>query len=303
MGARALKVTAVVLNWKRPDDTIACVRSIHTTSPGTDVVVVDNASGDGSVARIKAAYPDITLIENEANLGYAGGNNAGIRRARDGGADAIFVLNNDVVVEPGCIGSLADMFEHGGEEAILAPVSLRADDPGICDFYTARVDLKNMALIAHGRDEPWSGGSRPVPTDYATGSALFISAAWASRGVFDERFFLVWEDVDLCRRAMYSTGVGAIVVPSARVMHARSVSFGGEGSPLYQYFYVRNSFLIVEKHASRFRKRRTRALLERRYRGWLDKRATTPAIRAAIDLGLQHGLSQRWGPPPAELLP
>lgn len=301
MGARALKIAAVVLNWKRADETIACVRSILQTSPETDVIVVDNASGNGSVERIKVAFQNITLIENAENLGYAGGNNVGIRSALATDADAVFVLNNDVLVRPFCIQTLIAALEHDQKLGIVAPMSLLADGETI-DHVGGKLDLKWMALSAPGRDAAWHGGVEPIAPDYVTGSAMLIRRLFfADVDPFDERFFLVWEDVDLCLRARQSA-IGRIAVfPTAHVVHARSVSFGGQGSALYQYFYVRNSFLIVEKHARPWRKRKTRALLERRYGGWLDKPETTPALRDAIELGLHHGLSSIWGPTPPEL--
>lgn len=294
-----MRISAVVLNWRRPQDTIAAVRSLRETAPEADVIVVDNASGDGSVDMISAGAPFARIIQNPSNLGYAGGNNTGIAAAVDGGADAVFVLNNDAIVRPGCVQTLAGALEENPRLGIAAPVSLKQDDPEVVDFYRARVDLRNMALLAYGRDE------RGVPTedaltDYATGSAMLIRSTVLRRiGMFDERFFLVWEDVDFCLRAARAAHARAGVVARAQVLHGRSVSFGGEGTPRYQYFFVRNSFLVVAKHVRRPWKGRTRALLERRYRGWLG--TAEPAVREAIALGLEHGLAGRFGPTPPEL--
>lgn len=297
----ALNVVAVVLNWRRPDDTIACVRSLRETAPETGVVVVDNASGGGSVARLRDALPFADLIENPRNEGYAGGNNPGIRRALDRGADAVLVLNNDVIVRPGCVARLAGQLEDDPRIAIAAPLSLRQDDPGLVDFYRADIDLKNMAVVAEGRDRPWHGGDVVRDTDYATGSAMLLRADWLARaGAFDERYFLVWEDVDLSLRAR-ADGQRCVVVPEAQVLHGRSVSFGGEGSPLYQYFYVRNSFLIAATHLPRLRRGRARAMLERRYAGWVEQADDGSTLRRALALGLEHGVAGRFGPPPREL--
>lgn len=293
------RVTAVVLNWRRADDTIACVRSLADHAPDVDVTVVDNASGDGSLERIRAAFPSVTLIEHDRNDGYAGGNNVGIASALEADPDAVLILNNDVVVEPGTVQGLVPWLGRGW--GIVAPLSLKADDPTICDFFTARVDLRNMALLAQGRDEPWPGSVEPRQTDYATGSAMLIDACLLrALGGFDERFFLVWEDVDLCLRAQ-RMGARVLTVPDAKVLHGRGRSFGGDGSPLFKYFFVRNSFLVLERHGRWPWKRRTHRMIERRYRGWTEQRDGDAAAARAIALGLEHGLANRYGPPPDEL--
>lgn len=296
-----MKVVAVVLNWRRPADTIACVRSLHETAPGVPVIVVDNASGDDSVEQIRAAFPGGHLVVNDANLGYAGGNNIGIHSALAQGADAVFIVNNDAIVTAGCVDLLAEtMHAWGGEAPVVGPVSLRADEVATTDFYRASVDVRNMALIADGRDQRWAEPAETeVPTDYVTGSAMLIDARFIrSQGAFDERFFLVWEDVDLCLRAR-AWADAVIVNTRAHVLHGRSVSFGGEGSPLYWYFFVRNSFLFLDKHGRWPWKARTRRMIERRY-ATLSAESDT-AVGRAMALGLRDGLAGRFGPAPADL--
>lgn len=292
-----MRISAVVLNWKRPAETIECVGSIRETAPGVDVIVVDNASGDDSLDWLAAT--GIHAIENEENLGYTGGNNVGIRAALAGGADAVLVLNNDLTVGTGCVDDLRATMEQFPRTGIAAPLGLLKSDPSIVDFWRAEIDLPNMAVHAIGRDEPVRGWTTPEPTDYATGSAMLVRREVFDRiGLFDERFFLVWEDVDFSLRG-HTAGFDVLAVPKAQVLHARSVSFGGEGAPLYQYFYVRNSFLIAHKHARTWRRGRTKRLLERRYQGWIEQ--SSGPTRRAIELGLQHARQNRFGPPPEEL--
>lgn len=294
-----MNISAVVLNWRRPDDTIRCVRSIHETAPDVRVIVVDNGSGDGSVEQMRASLNDVTFVCNEENLGYAGGNNAGIRRAlEDDRCDAVLLLNNDVVVRPGCIEALAAHLEQ--DVGVVAPVSLRADDPGICDFWRAEVDVSSLSVRAYGRDEPWVPPSEPMDTDYATGSAMLVGHAFREHGLFDERFFLVWEDVDFCLR-LKEKADRMLVVPDAEVLHAGSSSFGGAGSPLYRYFFTRNSFLLLDKHLRWPRRNRVKAAVERRYRLGIE-REHDPLVRAALERGLADGLAGRFGPQPDDLL-
>ena len=96
------EVTVVILNWNNPGDTIACLRSVTALNyPAVLTLVVDNGSMDDSVVRICASFPEIEIIEAGANLGYAGGNNTGIRHALKDAAEFVCILNNDVTVEPG----------------------------------------------------------------------------------------------------------------------------------------------------------------------------------------------------------
>jgi GT2 family glycosyltransferase len=91
-------VAIVILTWNNPDDTLDCLRTVTALDcSALTTIVVDNGSTDDSVARIRAAHPAVELIETGENLGYAGGNNVGIRHALDAGADAICILNNDVI--------------------------------------------------------------------------------------------------------------------------------------------------------------------------------------------------------------
>lgn len=293
-----MKVVAVVLNWKRAEDTITCIRSLIETSPETGIIVVDNASGDGSAEKIRAAFPGIALIQNERNLGYAGGNDTGIRAALDQGADAVLLLNNDIIVEADCVRVLTAALRAGA--GIAGPLSLLPD--GRVDFHVASVDVRNMAVHAHGRDDAWRGADLPEQTDYVTGSAMLIRASLLHTiGGFDERYFLVWEDVDLCFRAR-AAGARCLVVPQARVTHRRSASFGGDDSPLFKYFFVRNSFLFLAAHGAWWWKRRSRRMLMNRYRGWLDQPQTTPAMRVAIARGLADGMAGTFGAAPQDLL-
>jgi GT2 family glycosyltransferase len=247
--------------------------------------------------------PDVILLENTRNDGYAGGNNLGIDAALQTDPDAVFILNNDAEVRPGCIQTLAAALAADPVRMIAGPLSRRRDDPGLIDFYRAEIDLPHLAVHALLRDSRETPPSRIIPTDYATGSAMLIRADFLrGRGPFDERFYLVWEDVDLCLRARTAGGDRAVVaVPEAEVIHARSVSFGGDGSPLFRYFEVRNSFLLVAKHLRGLRLARTKRLLRRRYEGWMRKPDTPASTTRAIEAGLRDGLAGRFGPPPDEM--
>lgn len=293
-----MRVIAVVLNFRRPAETIACVTSIRRDDPRTGIVVVDNGSHDAD-ALLASLPADVTLLRTATNLGYAGGNNLGIRRALAQEADAVLVLNNDVVLRPGCTEALSEALERHPSWGVVGPLSLLAHDPDRVDFLAADVDVEHIALRAHGRDGPVIDvGFHDRDTDYVTGSAmLFRRSVLETVGLFDERFFLVWEDVDLCVR-IRSAGWRCGATPSATVLHGRGVTFGGDESPLQRYFFARNSFLLARKHLKPPQRWETELLCLRRY--WTWSRGDTPVHRA-IWRGMFDGLYGRWGPPRAVL--
>lgn len=307
-----MRICALVLNWKRPEETLRCLASLRQHAPGMDVLVVDNASGDGSIERIRTVHPDVPVLENLSNAGYAGGNNAGFRLLQGadvpgtlhGNApqmpDAILVLNNDVQILDNTIPALIRAFENDPARGLIAPVSLSAEDPEVLDFHRAHVDLRNVAVNAQGRGERRTPAG-DVESDYAPGSAFLITmAALNALGGFDERFFLVWEDVDLSLRCV-DRGFGKpLIVADSQVLHEGSVSFGGAATPLYQYFFTRNSFLIVDKHLRGLRKLRATWLLRRRYSGWVSA-SPDELLAAAIDRGARDGYQGLFGPPPPDL--
>jgi hypothetical protein len=186
---------------------------------------------------------------------------------------------------------------------IAAPLSLLPGPDEVIDFFTGRVLLEHAALEVEGRDEPrGSRFSEPATTEYATGSAMLVRREVFQRvGMLDERFFLVWEDVDFSLRAR-EAGFVLGATPHAVVRHARSATFGDEASPLQRYFFVRNPFLLLRKHLRPPRRWIAEVRIVRRYLAWSRKRDAGESVRRAIGMGLRHGLRGRFGPPPSELL-
>ena len=115
-------VYIVVLNWNGWRDTLECMRSLDSMEyRNWHAVIVDNGSTDDSAKRLREAYPTVPVIENGKNLGFAAGNNVGIRIARKEGADYVFVLNNDVTVFPDTLSQLVGFAEKHPEAALMSP--------------------------------------------------------------------------------------------------------------------------------------------------------------------------------------
>jgi GT2 family glycosyltransferase len=229
------RVAAVVLSWNGREDTLACLRSLQ--GEGAEVIVVDNASEDGSAEA--AAEAGAEVIRNERNLGYAGGMNVGIRAALAHGVDAVLLLNNDVEVEPGAVEALAAVEGAGA----VCPVVVFADDPERVWYAGASFDPRRGYNGRH-RTEPTA-----TETERICGAAVLIPRETIERiGSFDEQLFAYVEDADWSLRAR-GAGLSLLVTPAARVRHKVSASTGGEGSPDALYYSVRNLLTVCERHA------------------------------------------------------
>lgn len=243
-------VTAIILNWNGKADTLSCLSSLKEQTVPLDLVVVDNGSEDDSEAAIRQTHPDITLLQTGRNLGYTGGNNVGIRHALATGATHIFVVNNDVVFDPHCVAELlADCLAHPNAAAI-APKSLYQSQPDRIYFAGGRL-LKTGSAVHVGLGQPDGPEfDQPGNTDWITGCALFgIRQAFEQIGLFDDRYFLLFEDVDWSLRAR-EAGMPLRYAPTARLWHAGSKTFGGKRGPAYQYYFTRNGLLFLERHSS-----------------------------------------------------
>lgn len=218
-----MTVIAVVLNWNNEPDTAACLESLDADGlPMAQVVLVDNDSADGSGDRLHARFPEARYLRTGANLGYAGGNNAGIRQALAMGADWVLVLNNDTVVDPGMVRALVAAGESHSRAAAIAPKIVRFDDPSIL-WFDGGYFSKMRALGGH-RGE---GARDRVPdlrpaerVSFLTGCCLLLrSSAIAAMGdVFRADFFLYVEDTELCVR-LARGGWELLYEPAARLRH------------------------------------------------------------------------------------
>ena len=285
---KAPSVWIVVLNWNGRTDTLDCLRSLRKLRyPERRIVVVDNGSTDGSIATLRAEASDasIELIESGVNLGYAGGNNLGIRRALERGADFILVLNNDTVVDPMLLDELVNAADRHLGAGCFGPWILYMHDPDRLWCTRSEWDPEASAFTAPGKGRLASElPQEAVSTEYVCGAALFFRAGVARQiGLLDERFFLVYEDSDWCFRARRG-GFECLIVPSARVWHKVGTSFGSESSPLRTYFSVRNKLLWGEKNLSRRESHQMLlAALCRLFPAFrIDRKAGEPALKALV---------------------
>ncbi|EGV19370.1 glycosyl transferase family 2 [Thiocapsa marina 5811] len=215
-------VCTIVLNWNRPDATLSFLESLlpSVRSGATSLIICDNGSEDDSVRRFGdwaagAIVPDrddrspsdwdVLLIRTPRNLGYAGGNNLGIRRALSRGFRYIWIVNNDVEVAPEALEALVECAERDASAMILGSTVLDFAARDTVQYAGGARYLAPFTMIRN----PYRGmpvdrmraATRPAKLDYVSGCAMFCRAEiFRSYGLLDERFFLYFEELDLAYR-------------------------------------------------------------------------------------------------------
>ena len=238
-----MNLVAVVVNWNGGEDTPKALASLR----GVDVVCVDNGSSDGSDLVVEREFPEVELIRTGANLGFAGGNNVGIRRALERGADWVLLMNNDAELEPGLPDALERAATARPDAGLLACKVLFEDGETV--MYAGA--SFNAWLGYSGRRVGW--GERDTfdelhDVDRADGAAMAVSRAAVERiGLLDEDLFAYVEDVEWSLR-IRRAGFAVVFVPDAKVRHRGSASTGGSASTTNLYYDTRNTIAVVERH-------------------------------------------------------
>jgi GT2 family glycosyltransferase len=242
-------IYAITLNWNRREDTLACLASLtQQTLPNLRVLAVDNHSTDGSSEAIAHSYPQVEQIINSENAGFARGFNTGIRHALTAGADYAFILNNDTSLAPDCLERLLDQVRP--DTGILAPMIYYAQEP---QRIWALGGFTHPLLLE--KNDPWADHPDPgdlpetLECDFVTGCGMFIPRWTLERvGLFDEGFWMYYEDADLCLRVRQA-GLNILAVPRAHMWHKVASSSGGANSPSERYWMARSSVRYFRKHA------------------------------------------------------
>jgi GT2 family glycosyltransferase len=224
-------VTCVILNWNGWEDTIECLEALkQCTYTNLTIVIVDNGSTNDSVARIKASCPDILLLESGRNLGFAGGNNIGIRHALGRGAEYVWLLNNDTRPAPNALTALVAKAITDDRIGAVGSICYYADSPSTVEAWGgARVNL----WIGYGRNS-----TEPREDSWfhsLNGTSILVSTvAIRDAGLLDEGFFLYWEDTEFCLR-LRKRGWRIAVAPGSRVVHKVHGSTAGNTLNLDRY--------------------------------------------------------------------
>jgi GT2 family glycosyltransferase len=241
-----MQLIAVVLNWNGGEDTLAALASLD----GVETICVDNGSTDGSDSAVEQRFPQVELIRTGANLGFAGGNNVGLRRAFERDAEWALLINNDAIAEPGLTDALAGAAAARPDAGLLACKILFEDGRTVQyagATFNARLGYSGRLTGYGSPDRRDDDGVRDVGR--ADGAALALSrAAFEQVGGLDESLFMYVEDVELSLRVRRA-GFGVVLVPAARVRHKGSAASGGRASTSNLFYSVRNTIAVSERYA------------------------------------------------------
>lgn len=223
----------VIVSYNARADLERCLHSLHAAPPALAhrIIVVDNASSDGSVDAVRAAWPGVHVIEMGRNAGFAAANNAGIRA---GSGELILLLNSDTIVPPGAIETLTARLLS--DPAVVAAGPRLVDGEGRAEWsfgrmLTPRTELqRKTAQALYARRVPLVTGAieraarRESRPDWVTGACLLVRRPAAeAAGLLDERYFMYEEDVDFCA-ALRANGGQILFTPDAEVVHLRGRS-------------------------------------------------------------------------------
>ena len=250
MSDASAAVNVVVLNWHGPANTTRCLRALAAiTAPTVTVTVVDNGCTDFSPGAVAALAPGAQYVRTDTNLGFAGGANAGMRRALADGAEYVWFVNNDAAPEPQSLAALLTVATAAPHVGVFGPKILQADGPQRIDSVAIDVNLRTGRVYLTGHDELDRGQYDGLSTVTAvTGCAMLVRRAACERlGGFDESFFAYLEDADLCLRAA-AAGYGVAAVPAARILHSRAPATGARQSASSLYYATRNHLRLMERH-------------------------------------------------------
>lgn len=273
-------VVISLLNFNGKKNTLDCLESLKNVKRDNfklTITVVDNASTDGSLEEIQNAKAKMQnhplrseasnlkfkIIGNKLNLGFSGGHNVAIKYGLENGADYILILNNDTYVDRNFLEELLKVGEQDDKTGILVPKIYFArgfefhknryskKDLGRVFWYAGgEMDWQNVIGHNKGVDEVDKGQfDKTVETEIATGCCMLIKKEIFDKvGMFDDKYFLYYEDADLSKRAS-KKGFKIFYVPSSVIWHKNAGSVGGSGSKLQDYYIMRNRLLFGIRYA------------------------------------------------------
>ena len=254
-----MEVSVIIVNWNTRDLLLQCLESLRQAK-GAEVIVVDNASTDGSAEAVRSAYPEVRLIASGENLGWAKGNNVGIRAAT---GRYLLLLNPDTVIRPGALETLTRFMDEHPEAGACAPKLLNTDgtlQPSLRRFPEPSALLwdvlglhklfpKSPQFAAYRMGD--FDYNQVAPVDQPMGAALFIRReALEAVGEIDEAFPIFFNDVDWCYRAVQA-GWPIYFVPEAEIVH-----YGGSSTSQVKPRMVTESHRSLERFYRKHYRRR-----------------------------------------------
>ncbi len=254
------RLSIIIVTYNSRAHIDGCLESLTRTPPVTDheIVIVDNASTDGTPAALRERWPAARVVEAGANLGFAAANNLGIRQTF---GELVLLLNPDTVVRPGAVDRLVQLLDARQEVAVVGPRLVDADGRAELSFgamISPLAELRQKILVG-GNDRHAPLITRYVDrltrherrVDWVSGACLMVRRTEAEAvGLLDERYFMYTEDVDFCA-AIRTRGRAVLFTPSAEVVHLRGQS-ASTAPRSTEAAYRRSQLAFYEKHHPRW---------------------------------------------------
>lgn len=243
-------IYAIVLNWNNPTDTIECISSLKKINNiEFKTLCIDNNSNDDSIELIRKSQPDIEIIKTQKNLGYAGGNNFGIKHAIEKGAEYFWILNNDTVVDSNALKPMIDILLNNKKIGIVGSIIMRNKAKEKIWFAGGLYNRFKGYTSHYLENQNISSVNKPLTPskyDFVSGCSWVITKKTVDKiGLLDESLFLYYEEIDYCIRAK-KAGIDFVMCPGSIVYHKISKSINDE-NPLKIYYYTRNRLRISKK--------------------------------------------------------
>jgi len=242
-------VSVITVNYDHPEVTLALLSSLRLiTYPNIEIIVVDNASPKDDPAILKSSYPEIIFIQSPINLGFAGGNNIGIRKSK---GEYLLLINNDMEVEPGFLEPLVEKCESNAKIGAVSPKIKFYDHPDTIQYcgqapmnlYTMRSHGIGHGIVDNGQFDTDS------QTHFVHGAAMMVPRSVVIKvGLMPECYFLYYEELDWCAR-IKRAGYQLWYVHSSVILHKESISTG-KLSPFKTYYLNRSRLLYLRRNVN-----------------------------------------------------
>jgi GT2 family glycosyltransferase len=239
------RVLIIVLTYNGVELTLQCLESLgRVTYPAFDVLVADNLSVDQTPQRVRAQFPDVRVVENGANLGFAAGNNVGLQIGLTEGYDYLLLLNNDTEVAPDFLTQLVEVAESNQQIGVVGPLIYYHERPDLIWSAGGFVDWRNGVTPMRTNEVDTGQYQGITDVDFVTGCALLIRrAALEQAGPLDERFFMYYEETEWCVR-IKRAGFRIVFAPQAKVWHKIPLNARFDKEYL-AYYMTRNRLLFL----------------------------------------------------------
>jgi GT2 family glycosyltransferase len=245
-------VYIILVTWNHWAATEECLaKLVKMDYPNYRIVLVDNDSTDGTPERVETLYSSVVVLRNERNLGFAAGCNTGLRYSLRQGTEFLLILNNDTIAPADFVSRLVASAGTLPTAGVLTPIARHAEDP---DRLWPTAGFRHRLTNDYVELRPDQlRTDHPLSADYVFGTAMFVRREVFERvGLFDERFFMYYEDMDFCLRAG-DAGFQLYIIPDLCILH-RAETSTREWPERRQYFKARSSVLFFQTHSSGFQR-------------------------------------------------